>query len=43
MRLTSGCGGIYRSQLSHRTVPHPSPFITDFVDALFRYADDGTF
>jgi len=24
MGLTSGCGGIYRSQLSHRTVPHPT-------------------
>jgi len=23
MDLTSGCGDIYRSQLSHRTVPHP--------------------
>src|SRR5215210_6339397 len=25
MRLTSGCGGIYRSRLSHQTVPHPTP------------------
>src|SRR4051794_14163704 len=23
MALTSGCGDLYRSQLSHRTVPHP--------------------
>jgi hypothetical protein len=23
MRLTSGCGGVYRTRLSHRTVPHP--------------------
>jgi hypothetical protein len=23
MGSISGCGGIYRSQLSHRTVPHP--------------------
>src|ERR671911_2609013 len=24
MGLTSGCGDLYRSRLSHRTVPHPS-------------------
>jgi hypothetical protein len=24
MALTSGCGDLYRSQLSHRTVPHPN-------------------
>jgi phosphoglycerate dehydrogenase-like enzyme len=24
MALTSGCGDLYRSQLSHRTVPHPT-------------------
>src|SRR3954468_23853636 len=24
MALTSGCGDLYRSRLSHRTVPHPS-------------------
>jgi hypothetical protein len=27
MDLTSGCGDIYRSQLSHRTVPHPTSLI----------------
>src|SRR3954454_15905149 len=25
MVLTSGCGDLYRSRLSHRTVPHPRP------------------
>jgi DNA invertase Pin-like site-specific DNA recombinase len=24
MVLTSGCGDLYRSRLSHRTVPHPT-------------------
>jgi hypothetical protein len=24
MALTSGCGDLYRSRLSHRTVPHPN-------------------
>jgi hypothetical protein len=24
MALTSGCGDLYRSRLSHRTVPHPT-------------------
>jgi putative membrane protein len=27
--LTSGCGGLYRSRLSHRTVPHPTQVLTD--------------
>src|SRR3712207_7782182 len=34
MGLTSGCGGIYRSQLSHRTVPHPRPGKTVIVSLI---------
>jgi len=38
MGLTSGCGGIYRTRLSHRTVPHPTIATAPTLRAVFRLA-----